>query len=404
MKEVFLPKIKKNGREKADMRKRKGFLLKVVTDFREGRIFNIIGLILLLVLAGGGGVFIVERTTRSEMFRTFLDSIWWGIVTITTVGYGDKFPLTAAGRVIASMMMLLGLGFTAVLSGTIASIFVDRKLKEGRGLQELSINRHTVVCGWNENAMGILDNFQSLDGRETQKVVLINEMNPEDFQIIQTKYPSIDLKFVRGDFTKEQTLVRAALERARSAIVIPDTTGKMGAPTSDERTILCVLAVKSLNPGITTCAEIIDQQNAQHLRRANVDDIIINGEFSGFLLANASHSRGIPAIVREMLTPQNRHKLRREEIPAGMIGKTFLDLSAFLLKDKQMICVGIYTEEEKMSLESILSDDPSGIDSFIRRKFVEAEIDIKKEASEETIHLNPGPDYVIREGDRAFVV
>ena len=68
------------------------------------------------------------------------DGIWWAIVTITTVGYGDFFPLTMAGRIVAGLLMIVGIGFVATLTATVAAHFMDDQedelREEIRGLRE----------------------------------------------------------------------------------------------------------------------------------------------------------------------------------------------------------------------------------------------------------------------------
>src|SRR5262249_46229598 len=53
--------------------------------------------------------------------------VWWAVVTVTTVGYGDIYPTTVGGRIVAIMLMLAGIGFLAVLTATIASRFVKQE-------------------------------------------------------------------------------------------------------------------------------------------------------------------------------------------------------------------------------------------------------------------------------------
>ncbi|WP_315068370.1 ion transporter [uncultured Clostridium sp.] len=67
--------------------------------------------------------------------KTFLDSLWWSFVTATTVGYGDISPGTTAGRIIASILMLVGIGFVGMLTGTISTYFltVNKNNKSYRG-------------------------------------------------------------------------------------------------------------------------------------------------------------------------------------------------------------------------------------------------------------------------------
>jgi voltage-gated potassium channel len=86
--------------------------------------------IFLTVIAGA-----VQATVDTGDFKTFWDGVWWAVVTVTTVGYGDVYPTTVAGRVVAIALMLVGVGFLAVLTATIASRFV----KEDRGSETAAI-------------------------------------------------------------------------------------------------------------------------------------------------------------------------------------------------------------------------------------------------------------------------
>ena len=62
--------------------------------------------------------------------KTFSDSLWWSFVTTTTVGYGDISPSTNMGRIIAAILMLVGIGFVGMLTGTIATYFLNYKEKD----------------------------------------------------------------------------------------------------------------------------------------------------------------------------------------------------------------------------------------------------------------------------------
>jgi voltage-gated potassium channel len=76
--------------------------------------------IFLTVLAGA-----VQSTVDTGDFATFWDGVWWAVVTVTTVGYGDLYPHTVPGRIVAIALMLAGIGFLAVLTATVASHFVQ---------------------------------------------------------------------------------------------------------------------------------------------------------------------------------------------------------------------------------------------------------------------------------------
>jgi len=374
-------------------------------DLKKEKLPNLLVIVLIIVLIGGALVFAAEIRKNHSMFPGFFDAFWWAIVTITTVGYGDKYPVTPTGRVLALFLMFMGVVTTSILSGTIASIFVDRKIREGKGLQDVSLRNHLVLCGWNKNAEGILEGLGKITGKK-QEVVLVNAMDSEEFQTLASKYQDIDLRFVRGDFTHESILKKASIANARAAILLADESGENTLDNADERTILASLAIKSLNPDIILSAEIVNPENEQHLKRANVDDIIIYGEFNSFLLASSTLSSSIPLLVKELLSFEGKNLLKNISIPAQFVGKTFFELTEHFLKSGEGILIGILSEEKKMTLDDILSEDSSAIDAFIKRKFAEAEIDLyeNEEKEELKIKLNPGKDYTIGDNDSAFVL
>jgi voltage-gated potassium channel len=85
---------------------------------------------LLGILAG----FVVTLIDRKD-FPTFGDGVWWAIVTLGTVGYGDIVPHTAWGRVVGSLVIIVGVTFIAFLTATVTSAFVSAEEEEARALE-----------------------------------------------------------------------------------------------------------------------------------------------------------------------------------------------------------------------------------------------------------------------------
>ena len=79
---------------------------------------------LLILLCGSSLLYYIERDTNDSI-NTYYDSLWWSIVTLTTVGYGDIYPTTNAGRTVASILMFIGLGIIASITATIASFLIE---------------------------------------------------------------------------------------------------------------------------------------------------------------------------------------------------------------------------------------------------------------------------------------
>lgn len=84
---------------------------------------------ILMVIFSSIAILQVENDPNSNI-KTAEDAIWWAYVTITTVGYGDKFPVTTEGRIIAALLMTVGVGLFGTFTAFLASWFVDQTKKE----------------------------------------------------------------------------------------------------------------------------------------------------------------------------------------------------------------------------------------------------------------------------------
>uniref|UniRef100_A0A8C2L850 Potassium voltage-gated channel, KQT-like subfamily, member 2a n=1 Tax=Cyprinus carpio TaxID=7962 RepID=A0A8C2L850_CYPCA len=77
-------------------------------------------------------VYSVEKDDNAEMFETYADALWWGLITLTTIGYGDKYPVTWNGRLIAAMFSLIGVAFFALPAGILGSGFALKVQEQHR--------------------------------------------------------------------------------------------------------------------------------------------------------------------------------------------------------------------------------------------------------------------------------
>ena len=92
--------------------------------------FTTVSLIaVLMIIFGSIAILQVERAPESNI-KTAEDAIWWAFVTITTVGYGDKYPITTEGRIIAAFLMVTGVGLFGTFTGFIAAWFMGDKSKK----------------------------------------------------------------------------------------------------------------------------------------------------------------------------------------------------------------------------------------------------------------------------------
>lgn len=84
-------------------------------------IFLFLFVTLILIYFAAVGIYYFENQAQPEHFSSIFDSLWWAIVTLTTVGYGDVYPITVGGKVFTFFILLIGLGIVAIPTGIISS-------------------------------------------------------------------------------------------------------------------------------------------------------------------------------------------------------------------------------------------------------------------------------------------
>jgi voltage-gated potassium channel Kch len=262
--------------------------------------FSVLGVATLL---GGVSLYLVEARPNPSL-NTILDGIWWALVTITTVGFGDITPVTALGRIIGGVMMIAGMFTLALFAGIVGSSLVRGVLaiREEQFRMSDYVN-HIVVCGYDESTDLLLDALrQSIDVAETRVVFFDDHDRPRELPP--------DFLWVQGDPTKESELDKVRLTHAAAVIV----TGERDTSpqNADARTILTVFTIRAFlsKPGkrvrkrrfpVYVVAEILDSENVNHARQAGADEVIETRKIGYSMIAHAVRFHGTATSMSRVL-------------------------------------------------------------------------------------------------------
>lgn len=122
-----------------------GRLVNVGRRSLHSRVATLIGVVTVLAIVVSAAAMVeAERDAPNGNIKSYPDALWWASTTVTTVGYGDRYPVTAAGRAVAVALMLVGIALLGVLTAAVAAWFVER-LTTTRSEVEESIGRETRV-------------------------------------------------------------------------------------------------------------------------------------------------------------------------------------------------------------------------------------------------------------------
>ena len=135
-----------------------------------------------IIFVGGFGVFLVEHGHPGANITQYSDAVWWAVVTLATVGYGDYYPVTAVGRIIAIFMMISGVGIFALMVATFAKRRLQKAESKLRSVTKPDLN---------------------LLGQETKtaiktKVDGIETLTVEDFDTLIVEIKSLRLTLLEG--------------------------------------------------------------------------------------------------------------------------------------------------------------------------------------------------------------
>lgn len=287
-------------------------------------------------------VLFFERQAEGHNINTYEESIWWGIVTLLTVGYGDKYPVTTEGRFFAGLLMISGVVGIAVVTAKISSFFLERALRERRGFVDATLlHDHFVICGWKtEMSTFLLNILDSNKGMKAEQIVLLNSAPDAEIESMMEVPRLKKVKVVKGDFFVEVNLKKVAPEKASKVLILADATpgagGKVPTMTeADARTIMTAMTLNSIAKGTPVAAEILDAAMDQYLRLAQVNEIVYTRDYSRMLVAMSSTGTGVTNIFHELLSPHSPYFITTLEIPDQFQQKTYADLQNMFSRERQ---------------------------------------------------------------------
>lgn len=106
-------------------------LVSIVKVFKnkQSELLSSIFVVLLLMIVASVLMYGVENKAQPEVFRNAFDALWWALATLTTVGYGDIYPITVLGKILSAVIAILGIGLVAVPTGIISAGFMENMNK-----------------------------------------------------------------------------------------------------------------------------------------------------------------------------------------------------------------------------------------------------------------------------------
>lgn len=260
---------------------------------RRSQFLKVALLTLLLVAFSSSGFMYFELAEKPDL--VWGDAIWWSIVTMTTVGYGDYFPTTVGGRyVIGFPTMMFGISILGYLLSTLASYLIEERSKELKGMSESKRRDHLLLIHYPGLARvkAVLTELRTDPKTEDAKVVIVDNRLEE----LPESLAAEGVQFVRGDASKESTLDRARYKDARFAIILSQDPND---PLSDNANLAAALTLEHLHPEIFTVSECIDPERIELLYKAGCDAVVCLTALATNLVVHELLDPGVQKVIGE---------------------------------------------------------------------------------------------------------
>jgi len=329
---------------------------------------------------------------NSQHDHGLFEALWWTVVTLTTVGYGDIVPHTTAGKVLGLAVMAGGIGLVSTLTGNLASLLVERKAKKRKGLLAVNKIGHVIIFGWNAAASGLVRGLGEnglLGGGGRSGLVIVTDLPEERRDEIAYQLDLDDrLSFVVGHISNESIVHRARPDNASLVYILRQDT--LSPHDSDQQCIYATLSVRALAPKVPIYAEAALPENRMHLRRAGVTEIIDRGEISSGVMAVLGAAPPAWSLLQTLLGLNGKPGLALR--PLGEEDKkcTWGALAQTLRGADGSLPLALCQTARSLALEDVL-DAGSALDQFILELFQSHGAETKLGSQGGSVLVNP-PD------------
>jgi len=279
---------------------------------------------------------------------TYGDSLWWSMVTMTTVGYGDFSAQTWVGRFLVSYpCMLIGIGIIGYLVGLVANFMIELAMKKRKGEMDIDFGKHIILCNYpgEDKVITVVEELRANTDYAENRIVLVAETIEE----LPPRLEKMKLSFVKGYPTDEDALLRANILNCAGVIILAEDPNDV---RSDDRSYavgsIIELIEKERGCDIKTIVELIGQRNVRNLERADIDGFVAEERLAGCLLAQEFANPGMNRVISQLLTNSVGSELYIHQAD-GLTGCSLRQLQTGVLEhDVNLQIIGLIRGKEQI--------------------------------------------------------
>jgi len=288
-----------------------------------------------------GGIFVLPRIEQAYApdaanIQNVGDAVWYAVVTLTTVGYGDFYPVSGPGQIVGVIFVLCSLGVLGVLIGKVADLFATYREHRRLGHHGLDASGHLVIFGWNDSTARIVDQLQGLSGPILSAPIVVVTRDRQAVDTIHERFPEVVFPLY-SEFDDPKWLDRVNLRRAHRVLLNVD---------SDTDTLIHLLNLRNHFPDVDFVVAVHNEELEATFRNAGVAKVVSSDTNAAHLIASVIFEPDVARFAQELVSTsrdETEFDLRQYTVEAGsqIAGASYGDLFRSLHEARQALAIGL---------------------------------------------------------------
>jgi len=301
-----------------------------VISNKRFELLTLLFLLVFIVMTAGIAIYILEEHINPKI-ETLFDSIYWALITISTVGYGDISPVTDAGRMISMLIIISGIAMISFATSVIVSAFSERlhELKENRIVEQINKSRSfLIICGYGQmtkmffrQRRKTIDNYIILD----KDPKLVEDARKDGYQAIVE------------DASRFETLRKFNVEHSNITILC--------LTRSDVENIYITLNAKSISRKIKVIARVNDMNIVSKFEYAGADHLLMPNQVANTMIRTAITQPTMYKAIHAILTGKSVARIDEIHVHEkhSIVDKSIAELN---FKSSKLLLIGVERDGE----------------------------------------------------------